>query len=114
MDAKPKSVNIAVLTVSDTRTEAEVQLAIRRTLEILGYTVYDLSQGRPTRQPSGVPDLYVVGHSRRAWIEVKRPSGGVVSEAQAAFIATEVANGGIAFVARTESDVIEWHQRETP
>jgi hypothetical protein len=95
--------------IKDTRTEAEVQLAIRRTAEALGYDVYDLSQGRPTRQPAGVPDLYVRGHGRRVWIEVKRPLGGRVSEHQDRFIAGEIENGGEAFVARSEHDFIEWH-----
>ena len=94
----------------DTRSEAEVQLSIRRLAEMLGYTVYDLSQGRPTRQPAGVPDLYLHGHGRRAWIEVKRPNGGRVSEAQQEFIARETGNGGTAFVARTEAAFMEWHE----
>lgn len=96
--------------IKDTRTEAEVQLAIRRTAEALGYDVYDLSQGRPTRQPAGVPDLYVRGHGRRVWIEVKRPSGGHVSEHQEAFIDGEREHGGEAFVARSEQDFILWHE----
>jgi hypothetical protein len=99
---------------TDTRTEAEVQLAIRRTAEALGYEVLDMSQGRPTRQPSGIPDLYIRGHGRRVWVEVKRPSGGTVTEAQWRFIAGELAHGGEAFVARTERDFIHWHERSEP
>ena len=95
---------------TDTRTEAEVQLAIRRTAEALGYHVYDMSQGRPTRQPSGIPDLYIHGHGRRCWVEVKRPSGGKLSEAQERFLASEQLNGGDAFVARSETDIIRWHE----
>lgn len=97
--------------VKDTRSEAEVQLAIRRLAELLGYTVYDLSQGRPTRQPVGVPDMYLHGHGRRCWIEVKRPDGGRVSPAQHEFIARENGNGGEAFIARTEADFMAWHER---
>ena len=96
-------------TLPDDRTEAQVQLAIRRAAELLGYEAFDLSQGRPTRQPSGIPDLYIRGHGRRVWVEVKRPHGGKLSEAQHQFITGELGNGGDAFVARSEQDFIAWH-----
>lgn len=96
--------------IKDDRTEAQVQLAIRRAAEVLGYDVYDMSQGRPTRQPAGIPDLYVRGHGRRVWIECKRPRGGKLSEAQHRFIASELGNGGEAMVARSEQDFIRWHE----
>jgi hypothetical protein len=98
--------------IPDDRTEAQVQLAIRRAAELLGYEAFDLSQGRPTRQPAGIPDLYVRGHGRRVWIEVKRPHGGKLSEAQHQFITGELGNGGDAFVARSEDDFLLWHTRE--
>lgn len=97
--------------IKDTRTEAEVQLAIRRAAELLGYEAFDLSQGRPTRQPAGIPDLYVRGHGRRVWIEVKRPHGGKLSEHQHRFIASELGNGGEAIVARSVEDFMDWHNR---
>jgi len=96
--------------IPDTRTEAEVQLGIRRAAEVLGYDVYDMSQGRPTRQAPGIPDLYIRGHGRRVWIEVKRPSGGKVSEHQRAFIEGEITHGGEALIARSEQDFLRWHE----
>lgn len=95
----------------DDRTEAEVQLAIRRAAELLGYEAFDLSQGRPTRQTVGLPDLYLRGHGRRVWIECKRPHGGKLSEAQHRFVASELANGGEAIVARSVEDFMDWHNQ---
>ena len=96
--------------VADTRTEAEIQLAIRRTAEVLGYEVYDLSQSRPTQQTPGLPDLYIRGKGRRLWCEVKRPKGGKLSDAQRHFGNMELAHGGEWITARSEQDFIEWHQ----
>lgn len=93
--------------IPDTRSEEQIQLAIRRALEALGFTVYDLSQGRPTRQTPGLADLYVVGQGRCAWVEVKRP-GGRQSAGQRSFEEDVLANGGEYHVMCHESEAIAW------
>jgi hypothetical protein len=100
---------VTVAAIPDNRSEAEIQLAIRRTLETLGYEVADMSQDRPTRQAPGVPDLWVMGHGRTAWMECKRP-GGAVSPAQKRFHAALRANGADVQVVRSEADAIAWHR----
>jgi hypothetical protein len=97
--------------VVDDRSEEEIQLGIRRALEVLGFYVYDLSQGRATRQTPGLADLYVVGHGRCAWLEVKRPVKGKQSEAQEVFEQRVRSNGGEYLVVRSESDAIAWAER---
>ena len=96
-------------TGSDTRLEADIQLAIRRALEALGFSVYDLSQDRATRQTPGLADLYVMGHGRCAWVEVKRPKGRQ-SEAQVRFEGLVRANGGEYYVWRHEDEAIRFTQ----
>lgn len=91
----------------DDRLEAEIQLATKRALELLGFTVHDLSQDRPTRQTEGLADLYVVGHGRCAWVEMKRP-GTDQNVAQRLFGTNVLANGGEYFVCRHESEAIAW------
>lgn len=59
----------------DAVSEAAVQMQIRRAYGAFRITVNDLSQGRPTRQPMGLPDL-LCWHteSQIVWfIECKRP-----------------------------------------
>src|SRR5207245_622849 len=55
--------------MTDLLRESDVQLAIRRLLESVGYWTYALSQGRQTRQSAGLPDLYAL-HPRKGavWI----------------------------------------------
>jgi hypothetical protein len=85
----------------------DIQLGIRRALEVLGFDVYDLSQDRPTRQTPGLGDLYVIGRGRCAWVEVKRP-GGRQSETQELFERRVRANGGEYHVWRSEEEAIRW------
>lgn len=95
--------------VVDDRSEAEIQLGIRRALELVGYHVSDLSQDRPTRQTPGIPDLFVMGHGRFAWMEVKRPKGRV-SEHQRAWHALAQKNGVPCIVVRSEAEAMAWHE----
>lgn len=67
--------------------ESQEQAAITRLLDAAGFCVYDLSQGRATRQTPGLPDLYAV-HPEVGWVwwvEVKRQKGARVSVAQRLF-----------------------------
>ncbi len=93
--------------IPDTRLEDEIQLATTRALELLGFDVYDLSQGRKTRQTPGLADLYVVGFGRCAWGEMKRAKG-KQSEAQRIFEASVQRHGGEYHVWRHENEAIEW------
>jgi len=93
--------------LEDTRNEAEIQQAAKVALTMLGYDVSDMSQGRPTRQTPGIPDLYVQGHGVRAWLEMKTP-GGRASSAQNEWIARELANGGNAAVACSEMAAVDY------
>lgn len=91
----------------DDRLEDTIQLATKRDLESLGFVVYDLSQGRKTRQTPGLADLFVVGHGVTVWGEMKTRTG-VQSEAQASFERNVVANGGTYLIWRHESEAVEW------
>jgi hypothetical protein len=76
------------------KTEAQVQREIVNALKLAGWSVWRIGQrdARKTQDP-GVPDLYAMHRTRwgslgfgsRAWIEVKRPVGGVQSKAQRDF-----------------------------
>ena len=77
--------------------ETDVQLAIRRLFESVGYHVWSLSQGRQTRQSAGLPDLYALHPTKGAvWVECKRP-GGQLSEAQQLF-ADRCAQSGVGYL----------------
>lgn len=93
--------------IPDDRSEAEIQLAIRKALTAHGFHVYDLSQDRPTRQTPGLADLYVVGHGTCAWVEVKRPKGRQ-SDAQKLFERLVTEAGGLYMVWRSEGEAIRW------
>lgn len=95
--------------IPDDRLEDVIQEAGRKALELLGFTVYSLSQDRATRQTPGVADTYVVGHGRAVWAEWKRPGKKhKQSLAQIAFEADVTANGAEYQVWRHESDATEW------
>lgn len=55
--------------------ESQVYEACCELLCLAGVKVYRLSQSRASRQSEGIPDLWVFGPGRCAWIEVKRPGG---------------------------------------
>lgn len=91
----------------DDRLEKDIQRATKTALELLGYTVYDLSQDRATRQTAGIADLFVVGHGRCAWGEMKTQKG-KQSPAQQKFEELVLANGGEYYIWRHESEAIKW------
>lgn len=65
--------------------ETDIQYSCARLLEACGAWVYCLSQGRPTRQSAGLPDLWVMHPKLGAfWLELKAPHGNQ-STAQARF-----------------------------
>lgn len=98
--------------IKDDRLEAEIQEAGRKALELLGFTVYSLSQDRATRQTPGIPDTYVVGHGRATWAEWKTAKGRQ-SAAQLAFEGIAIFNGVEYHVWRHENDAIEWARAGT-
>ena len=93
--------------IPDDRLEAVIQEAGRKALELLGFTVYSLSQDRATRQTPGIADTYVAGHGRTTWGEWKRPKG-TQSPDQVLFEETVTANGDEYHVWRHEHEAIEW------
>ncbi len=93
--------------IPDDRLEDVIQEAGRKALELLGFTVYSLSQDRATRQTPGIADTYVVGMGRTTWAEWKRP-GKKQSPAQLGFERDVTANGDAYHVWRHESDAIAW------
>ncbi len=103
-DAAPRTPAAAI---PDGRLEDEIQLATKRALELLGFDVYDLSQGRKTRQTAGLADLYVVGYGRCAWAEMKTAKG-TQSDDQKTFGERVADNGGEYHVWRHEDEAVEW------
>jgi hypothetical protein len=79
--------------------EKEEQAFIAKLFRGFGCKVYNLSQARASKQTPGLPDLWVISSWRDRrdprpeatvacigfWFEVKRASGGVLSEPQRAF-----------------------------
>lgn len=58
------------------KPETELSAAICSFLRAAGYSVYSLEQGyrkEPggTRQTPGIADLYIIGHGRYTWAELK-------------------------------------------
>ncbi len=100
----------AIHGIPDDRLEDVIQEAGRKALELLGFTVYSLSQDRATRQTPGIADTYVAGHGRTTWAEWKRP-GENQSPDQLAFEADVTANGADYHVWRHELEAAKWAQR---
>jgi len=67
--------------------EAEEQRRVWRLCGQLGVEVVSFSQPRATMQTIGIPDLklYIPRKGATAWLECKRPVGGVQSDAQQHF-----------------------------
>ena len=73
--------------------ERDVQRDVVAFYRKLGCFVYVLSQGRPTRQTPGLPDLYVQTHTSAWWHESKTPAG-KLRAAQVDFADREMRAGG--------------------
>ena len=97
----------AAPTIPDDRPEDDIQEAGRKALELLGFTVYSLSQDRATRQTPGIADTYIVGHGRTTWVEWKRP-GKNQSPDQVRFEQNVTANGDEYHVWRHEDEAVAW------
>ena len=93
--------------IPDDRLEAVIQEAGRKALELLGFTVYSISQDRATRQTPGIADTYVAGHGRTTWAEWKRAKGKQTPD-QVLFEETVTANGDEYHLWRHENEAIEW------
>ena len=94
-------------------TEAQTRRAIVDYLRLRGFAVYDLEQGYRaerggTRQTPGVSDLIVMGRGRITFAEIKRGKAGRMRQAQVAFGAEVVDNGGQYVVWRSLDDAIAW------
>ena len=109
MDASPpqEARTRAAALIPDDRLEDVIQEAGRKALELLGFTVYSISQDRATRQTPGIADTYVAGHGRTTWAEWKTAKG-VQSPDQILFEETVTANGDEYHVWRHENEAIEW------
>jgi hypothetical protein len=93
--------------MKDTRSEHEIQTAIKKLLKKLGFAVWSTSQGRASAVTPGVPDLFVAGMGRNAWVEVKAGYNKQSPE-QIAFQREIEANGGIYILAYSEQDLLDW------
>lgn len=65
--------------------EKDEQHAITKMARALGFTVYNLSQARKSKQTPGLPDLWMMRSMFGMWWETKRQVGGELSPAQVAF-----------------------------
>lgn len=72
--------------------EKDEQRQIIKAAKARGAFVYELSQPRESMQTRGLPDLYLVWPDCALWWEVKSETG-VLSQAQATFMAQCLANG---------------------
>ncbi len=93
--------------IPDDRLEDVIQEAGRKALELLGFTVYSISQPRATMQTPGIADTYVAGHGRTTWAEWKRP-GKKQSPDQLLFEEVVTANGAEYHVWTHEDEAIAW------
>lgn len=94
------------------KPEARIQRHIIKLMrDKLGFSVWDLSQDRPTRQTAGIPDLIISGYGRHFHVEVKTPKGRE-TPGQVDFRETANANGGLSLVWRSDVDAWDWCVRE--
>lgn len=88
-------------------TEKEITKEIRSALKVLGIFHWKVHQGLGS--VPGVPDILGIYKGRMLGIEVKTKNG-KLSDHQKRFMARINGNGGIAFVARSASDVIDYFE----
>lgn len=94
--------------IPDTRSEAEIRVAIKSALRAVGFHVWDTEQERPDpRVDAGLPDLLVIGHGVIAFAEIKSAKG-KLRPAQSEFAALAIANSGRCYLWRSEADAIAW------
>ena len=83
--------------------EKKVENKIKRYLDSLG--AYYLKVHGSAYQPAGTPDILACVNGRFIGIEVKKPSGGVVSDLQKLKLKQIENAGGVGIIARDVSDV---------
>ena len=94
-------------------TEAQIQREIVVFLrDKLGFAVWETSQGYRkdrggTRTTAGIPDLYVLGHGRALWVEVKDTKG-KLRPSQQTFRDECLANGIAWALWRDVRDAWDW------
>lgn len=99
----------------DDRLEREVRVEIRKTLETLGWSVYDMEQERETRQTPGPTDLIAFRGPVVAFLEIKRPqrrgeAHQGLSKDQRVFRDRVAQTPAIHRVLFDEGDAIQFHQ----
>lgn len=90
--------------------EKKVEDKIKRYLDSLG--AYHVKIHGSAFMPAGTPDILACINGRFVAIEVKRPSGGVVSELQKLKLKQIEHAGGVGIIARSVQDVSERIGRE--
>lgn len=95
------------------RTEKEIQRAIKMALRMIGFQVWDTSQPFKAKITPGLPDLFVTGRGITAWIECKSAKG-KQSDAQRVFQDAVETNGGLYLIGRDEIEAVSWilHQAD--
>lgn len=83
--------------------EKKVENKIKRYLDSLG--AYYLKVHGSAYQPAGTPDILACVNGRFIGIEVKKPTGGVVSDLQKLKLKQIENAGGVGIIARDVSDV---------
>lgn len=107
VDGSDRKVEAAPILPAETRTEKDIQHAIKAALRLRGFNVWDTSQPFAAKITPGLPDLIVGGSGRLAFVEVKR-SDGKLTEAQEMFRAVALEANVEHYVWRSEADAIRW------
>ena len=92
--------------------ESAISREIQALLKTLGFAVWSTEQGYRrerggTRQTPGIPDLYVMGHGRAFWVEVKTPKG-KLRDSQELFAHECGENGVEWYIFRSADEAWEW------
>jgi hypothetical protein len=92
----------------DLRLEKDLAQRLDADLRDLGFHVSTTSQLRASRQTIGMPDRWIMHPRWRlyAWLEYKRPQGGIVSQDQTAWHAIATAAGVPCFVVANATDLV--------
>mgnify|MGYP003636798339 FL=1 len=92
--------------------ESAISREIQDFLKMVGFAVYSCEQGYRkerggTRQTPGIPDLYIMGHGRSLWIEVKTPKG-KMRDSQVAFAHQALLNDVPCVMWRDVREAFDW------
>ena len=92
--------------------EDRISREIQELLKTVGFAIWSTEQGYRkdrggTRQTPGMADLYVLGHGRALWVEVKTPKGKIRNSQK--MFGTECERNGVDwFVWRDATDAWDW------